>query len=126
MAIAINKSKLPKGLIYPFKTSLLEKVISENGIDPYIDLQYWTPQSGNYVFEGEFWFPNERVDYPRFFIRIASVKSENRKLISQLLEKELLDKIAPWIEANLELDHHSGHNATSLRARFEEGKLQFD
>lgn len=96
MNLTIDKDKLPKGSSYVLKTSVLQKVIEESGVDLNINLIYCGPPSKMPIFEVHFWLPNANVSYDRFYIRTGFVQSKHRKKISDLVNLIVLPEFIKW------------------------------
>ncbi|GMT49606.1 MAG: hypothetical protein IEMM0008_1145 [bacterium] len=89
----ISKDKIPKGMSYPLKTSMLEKVLTESNISIHVDLLYVLR---SHFFEAFYWFPNENIPYDRLYIRIGAVESRFRKKAQEKMEKEVLPQFIEW------------------------------
>jgi hypothetical protein len=93
----ISKPKLAKGLSYVLKTSQLEKALLDAEIDCYVSLVYWMPQGGGSILEGHYWLPNEKVSYPRVYVRAGFVPSVLRSAASEALMELALPKFIDWL-----------------------------
>jgi hypothetical protein len=99
--MTIEKPKLPKGLSYALKTSILQEAIESAGLDCHINLNYWTPQKvpgGDTILECFYWLPNANVDHDRFYIRAGSIKSEQRKTAENLLREKVIPVFIKWMK----------------------------
>lgn len=90
MRFIIEKPKIFKGLCYVLKSSLLKEALEETNLDLNISLNFWTPQKLGSILSVEYWFPNENVEYDRFYIRAGAIKSENRKRAEELMNKYVI------------------------------------
>jgi hypothetical protein len=93
----ISKPKLAKRLSYVLKTSQLEKALLDAEIDCYVSLVYWMPQCGGSILEGHYWLPNEKVSYPRVYVRAGFVPSALRSAASEALMELALPKFIDWL-----------------------------
>ncbi|MHB1276807.1 MAG: hypothetical protein ACYC1Q_00245 [Bacteroidia bacterium] len=127
MELIIDKPKTWKGLSYVLKSSLLEKVIKDRGLECYVQLHYWTPQGNNKtncrLIEAEYWDTNENVPYSRFYIRTGVVPSAERKKVEELLMSEVLPKLIVWMERKVNEPINSTQRSGMFCAYYNEGIL---
>ena len=101
MIFTVEKPMTWKGLSYPLKTAQLKAAIEESGIDCNVDLTYWTPQRNaegiDTVLTCEYWLANRHVSYNRFYIRVGTVKSENRKQVELALLAQAIPELIKFI-----------------------------
>ena len=123
--IEIEKPKLPKGLSYALKTSLLQATLEEAQIDCYVHLNYWRPQTGCSVLEAEYWLPNQNVPYPRVYIRAGVVPSSHHKAASDAIAKNILPAFTEWLLRILALPENSPvlHSKPYFNAAYDNGEV---
>ena len=123
--IEIEKPKLPKGLSYALKTSLLQDALDEARIDCYIHLNYWRPQTGCSVLNALYWLPNQNVPYPRVYIRAGVVPSSLHKAASDAMIKIILPAFTEWLSRILALPENSPvlHGEPYFDAAYDNGKI---
>jgi len=56
------------------------------------------------LFDAFFWLPNNRINYPRFYIRIGRVESSSRLDVSKYIEEVEIPKFAEWILMMINFD----------------------
>ena len=105
--ITVHKPKLPKHLSYVLKTSLLEAVLEQAGMDCCVNLDYWTPQSGGSILEAHYVLPNKNVDHTRVQVRAGSVPAGERRRALDLLESQVLPEFVTWLSRLLSLPEGS-------------------
>lgn len=93
----VEKPKKPKDLSYVLKTSLLERVLREAGVEIDTHLIYWIPENGGSILEAFYWLPNENVSYPRLYMRAGVVPNEEHRKAFELLQNEALPAFARWL-----------------------------
>jgi hypothetical protein len=120
----IEKPKLPKGLGYPLKTSLLQGALREVHVTCDVLLRYWTPQTGTSVFEAEYWLPNENRP-ATLFVRAGSLRQPDVNPARAQLETVVLPEFGTWFARVLNLPEGSTLLSRNLRfdARYEAGVL---
>lgn len=99
----IEKPRLPKGLSYALKASILEAAFEKAGIECEIEVRFWKPQAGGSVLEAHYWLPNEHVDHPRVHVRAGAVGSAERAAAEHTLTHEVLPAFTDWLVRLLEL-----------------------
>jgi hypothetical protein len=97
MVHSVSKPKLPKGVSYVLKTSQLDKVLTDAGIDCHVDLVYWQPRDGESILEAHYWLANENVPYPRVYVRAGVVPSPLRRAASDVLRSLGLPRFTNWL-----------------------------
>ena len=100
----IEKSKLPKDLSYPLKSSVLENSLESAGIDVNIHLLY---KGSHQFFEAFYWLPNENVDYDRFYIRTGAVKSSDVRKAKAYMENQVIPEFIKWANEIVKLPNNS-------------------
>ena len=120
----IEKPRLPKGLSYVVRTSVLEAELERAGIDCPVELRYWTPQAGGSVLEAHYWLPNEHVPNARVHVRAGVVASAERGEAEQALEQEILPAFIAWLAGVLALPAGSPllHAGPCFNASFAGGR----
>ena len=111
MKFDIEKPKTYKGNSYVLKSSVLKNKIEETGLDCNVHLVYWTPKSGGSILTAEYWLPNKRIEYDRFYIRSGVVNSEDRKHAAELLE----NKIIPILIDRIKFIKNESQNSTKVK-----------
>lgn len=101
MRFVIEKPRTKKGLSYIFKYSILKNAIISKNLDCNVHLVYRTPgrnpENDCSLIEAEYWLPNYKVDYYRFYIRTGVVPSPIRKKVEILFINEVLHKLVDWM-----------------------------
>lgn len=127
MVINISKPKTWKGLSYVLKSSLLINELELNGMDCYVDLNFWTPQQNNRpewsLIEAEYWLPNSNVDYGRFYIRTGVVPSPDRKVAENIFINEVLLQLVKWMKIQVTIPVNSTNRPGMFYAFYKNGKL---
>jgi hypothetical protein len=100
----IEKSKIPKGLSYPLKSSVLANALNAACITVQVHLIY---NSRNNFFEAFYWLPNENVDHDRFYIRTGSVASQDSMKAKDHMESIVIPEFIKWANDILSLPDNS-------------------
>lgn len=95
--LTVEKTKPPKGRSYVLKTSMLESILEERGIEAAIHLIYWTPQKGSSIFESHYWLPNENISNRRVYIRAGSLLREDKFIAQEELGRTVLPIFSDWL-----------------------------
>ena len=101
----IDKDKLPKGLVYPLKTSMLESALAEAGITTYVHLLY--NRQSPHLLEAFYWLPNANVPHDRFYIRTSAVEIQQVSTLRQQLETSVIPEFVDWASELLSLPENS-------------------
>jgi hypothetical protein len=123
--IKIEKPKLPKGLSYALKTSILQAALDEARIECYVHLSYWRPQTGFSVLDAQYWLPSQNVPYPRVYLRAGVVPSSHHRAASDAMEKNILPAFTAWLSRILALPENSPvlHSEPYFNAEYDNGKI---
>jgi hypothetical protein len=95
---AITKPKPPQGQTYVLKTSQFEMALATAAIDCHVDLNYWSPQGSRSVLQVEYWLPNQRMDYPRLYVRAGTVPSAFRPVAVEGWLTQVLPQLVGWLQ----------------------------
>jgi hypothetical protein len=101
MKLTIEKPKTKREMSYALQSSLLKEVLEDVKIDIDVLLKYWTPNyfyDGYPIFSCELWPPNPRVKFERYYIEVCPVKSEDKKLVEELLKQYVLPEFITWLK----------------------------
>ncbi|MBF9255759.1 hypothetical protein I2I11_20845 [Pontibacter sp. 172403-2] len=112
MKLIIEKPKTKRGMSYALQTSLLKEVLEDLQVDNEVLLKYWTPNhfhDGYPIFSCELWLPNQRVNYERYYIQVCPVKSEDKKIVEDLLKQKVLPEFITWLRKIVALPDNSTH-----------------
>lgn len=77
---SISKPKLPKAYSYVLRSSQLDNLLISNNITIHTDLVYWLPQIIGSILEVHYWLPNNKVLYPRLYVRAGALPEFSRWL----------------------------------------------
>ena len=126
MEMTISKPPIRKGLSYVLKTSWLQQIMEENGLNCHVDLNYWVPQSGGSILEAEYWLPNANIPYPRVYVRAGALPSDQRRVAADSMLNTVLPAYAKWLGAVLKLPRNSPalHAKPWFCATFDAGNVQ--
>lgn len=118
LPIIINKPKIREGYSYVLKTSTLQKAISDCKLQTSVHLQFRTPNNKELInwplIEAVYWFPNQNVNYSRFYIEVAAVPISLKQQASFLVNTGVIFKLIDWMVQQEKLDIQS----TLLQPRF--------
>lgn len=104
MKIESEKNRLPKGLSYALKTSILQKAFDDNKITTSTHLIYLKSEI---FFDAHYWLPNDNIDYCRFYIRSGYVKSEDRQRAHKFIQNTVIPDFIKWANEILSLPDNS-------------------
>jgi hypothetical protein len=100
MNYSFDKSKLPQGMSFPLKRSVLDKALEEAGISQIHVVYYWLRQGGNVVMRAEFcgesnkgWFAAGQSS-----VTLHAVPSGERKGTEILLLERGLPVLCAWLK----------------------------
>ena len=124
--MTVKKPKIPKGLSYVLKTSVLQAALEDAHINCHVNLNYWIPQSGGSVLEAHYWLPNANVHYPRVYVRAGVVPSSERRAAQDALAASILPTFIAWLSRILALPKNSPvlHGKPYFNATYEERKVE--
>jgi len=105
--ITIEKGRIRKDYSHVIKSSMLTPLIEKINSDEEFSVQvvYLQPKiskNESWILDAQFWTPNEHVNHYRFYIRPGCVKSEQRKLTFENMEKSILPKLIDWMDQCLD------------------------
>lgn len=96
----IENRKIPKGLSYPLRASLLETTLSSLSIAPETHL---IQGGGSKLFECLFWPPNPNVAGERLYIRTSAVPNSRISEARTLIESSVIPEFIAWLLGILKL-----------------------
>jgi hypothetical protein len=100
----IEKGKIPKGLSYALKSSVLENSLEAANIKINVHLIYDT----NHVFfEAFYWLPNENIGYDRFYVRTGAVESKEARRARGFMESQVIPDFIKWANKIIRLPSNS-------------------
>ena len=103
----IERPPVPKGRAYVLKTSSLQALLEQSGVEVAVHLVYRTPRVEGSVLEAEYWLPNPNVAYPRFYIRAGSLQAERRQEALGALQSIGLPALGRWMQSVVRLPDQS-------------------
>ena len=101
MNYSFDKSKLPKGLSYPLKRSVLDETMERVGISKIHVVYYWLRQSGDVVMRADYCgdATKGRFAAGQSSVTLYAVPSEQRKETEGLLLTSGLPSLCSWLKA---------------------------
>ena len=100
MDYSFDKSKLPQGMSYPLKRSVLDAALQAAGVSRIHAVYYWLRQSGNVVMRAEYcgesnkgWFAVGQSS-----ITLYAVPSDERRETERLLLEKGLPDLCAWLK----------------------------
>lgn len=131
MNFDIEKPKTKKGLSYVLQSSAITEVFEKLGLDFNVIIRYWTPHKIDtpcYIFECELWLPNQNVNFERYYITIAAVKTEYKLPSKLLIEQEVMPQFIAWLENIIQLPDNSTYFRKKIffRAKIILGKIHIE
>lgn len=100
----IAKAKLPKGMSYPLKSSVLAEALSAAGIA--IDTQLlFSPSHG--FFEAFFWPPSVNVPHERLYLRTGTVQGADGNAAREHINRVVIPEFINWAQGILSLPANS-------------------
>jgi 3-mercaptopyruvate sulfurtransferase SseA len=97
----IEKSKLPKGMSYPLKSSVLETALDSGGITLNTHLIYYG--IGKFFFDAHFWLTNQNVPYERLYIRTSAVPAADATDARTFMTTTVIPEFVTWVQGILSL-----------------------
>ncbi len=124
--ISIKKPKIPKGLSYVLKTSLLEKALEARGLDCHVDLNYRIPRSGGSILEAFYCLPTTHNPNPWVYLRAGVVPSGQRKQAAEIMESLILVEFMEWLKKIYTLPANSTlwQGKLYFNASYDDGAVQ--
>ena len=110
---------------YVLKTSILETALKDAGIEINTELCYWIPQSGDSIFEAEYWLPNPNVPYPRIHVSAGTVPFNERNKALELLKAIVIPAFIKWALPIVKASKNSTMLSKGLyfNAKYNDGKI---
>lgn len=112
LTMHVEKAKLPKGMSYPMKTSVLHDAFMAAGIE--VDTQIILAPS-KIFFDAYYWLPNDRLPYDRIYIRIGTIPNAEAHAARNYVEGVVIPELIAWLQNVLALppestQYHQEHN----------------
>ena len=126
MEFTVNKPKTRKVYSYVLKSSLLQQAIDARQLKTSIYLAYWTPHKDEVewtLVKGDYWFPNQHVNYPRFSIQVGAVPVHLKPKATELVQTAVLPQLIDWMAQQEQLDSQSTLLKTHFQALLKDGAL---
>lgn len=126
MLASINKSRLPKGLSYALKSSMILGVIEETERET--TLSYVIQTEPGMILSAHYWFPNKNNPHDRIYITSGAVKSTDRLMAVGLLEDRAIPEFKRWLAKILTLPSNSTERTKDFyfRAELVDGSLNME
>lgn len=98
---SVSKSKIPRGLSFPLKRSLLDAELLSSSISQVFHVLYNMRRGGNIVMRAD--FMGEGHGFPPFTagkssLTVYAVPSQEKHAIETLLVKEGLPRVCAWLQ----------------------------
>ena len=125
MNYSFDKSRLPKGMSYPLKRSVLDETLEREAISKIYVVYYWLRQSGDVVMRADYCgvATKGRFAAGQSSVTLYAVPSAERKQTETLLLEKGLPSLCAWLKRAEEAgnawrgkDHH-------LAVRYADGRL---
>lgn len=122
-----SKPKIPKGISYVLKTSMLESALEENGLDFHVKLQFRIHQWGNLIFQSFFTLPKDIIE-KRVFIYAGVVPNNQRKEALELMKTKVLPSYVSWLKEfdNLPTESPIIYKRPLFAVYYLDGEVQID
>jgi hypothetical protein len=114
----IAKAKLPKGMSYPLKSSVLAEALSVAGIA--VDTQLLFSPNHQF-FEAFFWPPNANVPYERLYLRTGTVQGADGHAAREHISKVVIPEFIKWAQSILSLPANSPSRRSEQHRAWEFG-----
>jgi hypothetical protein len=127
MNYSFDKNKLPRGMSYPLKRSVLDETFERVGISKVFAVYYWLRQSGDVVMRADYCgdAARDRFAAGQSSVTLYAVPSVQCKETEGLLLENGLPSLCAWLKCSQDAgnawrgkDHH-------LAIRCAHGKLSF-
>lgn len=92
----VERSKLPKGMSYPLKSSVLETALRSAGIE--LDAHLIQHVSKRF-FDAFFWPANVNVGHERLFIRASAVQSQEAEHARNFMNESVIPEFIAWVQS---------------------------
>ncbi len=101
LAYGFDKAKLPRGLSFPLKRSVLDAALLKAGLSGIHCVYYWLRQSGHVVIRVEYCGEGRRAwaAAGQASITVYAVPSADRQATEACLVSEVLPQMVCWLEA---------------------------
>lgn len=104
----IEKSRLPKGMSYVLRSSVLEHALSSAGIMLETYLVHTPGQTpGCAFFYADFCPPNPNVAHERLYVQAGAAPSARSHEVRQYIECSVIPEFVAWVEGILALPINS-------------------
>lgn len=100
----IEKAKLPKGMSYALRSSVLERAICEAGIDIATTLRHGP---NHILFDAFFWPPNPNFPFERLYVRAGAVPASHAHEARLFVESSVIPDLISWLQGILALPSNS-------------------
>ncbi len=121
MEFIIDKPKVRQGYSYVLKTSWLQDAVTARKLITSIRLVYRSPhteQTEWTLVRGTYWFPNQRVHYPRFYIEVEAVPVSLKPQIQTMVQTAVIPQLIDWMDQQEKLENNSTVLKENFRAVF--------
>jgi hypothetical protein len=128
LTYAFDKAKVPQGLSYPLKRSVLDAALLEAGVSGIRCVYYWLRQRGHIVMRADFSGEGRRgwAAAGLASITVYAVPSSDRQVIEAALVSQVLPRMICWLRelespgtSRRGVDHH-------FVAGWEAGAVEFE
>jgi hypothetical protein len=129
MEYTSSKDKLPKGLSYPLKKSLLDPALEAVGLQQLRSVSYlrkaWRTEPGKLVLRAVYCGESNRGWFAAgtSSVYVFSVPSPSRKLIEGLLVAEALPLVASWLHDLEDAGNTRRGDSHQFEVKYVDGKL---
>ena len=98
---AFNKAKLPRGLSFPLKRSVLDAALLEAGVLGIDFVYYWLRQRGHLVMWADYRGEGRRgwASAGQLSITVYAVPSAERQATEEALVAEVLPRLVGWLKS---------------------------
>ena len=125
MIDSISKSKIPNQYAFILRTGQFEELISSNGINTHIQLDFWLPQMIGSIFEAYYWLPNANREHNLLYIRAGALSKEDTRPAREKMVEVVFPKFIQWVKNIEALPYNSPklNNDISFKAVYQNGDL---
>jgi hypothetical protein len=100
-SLTVEKEKIPLGWQFILKTAVLEKAMNEACLSTAVHIEF--KRSEDVILDARFYIPNERVDFPRFFIRVGMVETKYYISRRAIWEQDVPRALVGWMQVQMEV-----------------------
>jgi hypothetical protein len=93
----IGKAKLPKGLSFPIKRSVLDEFLRREGIVSVTGVGFCGSSGQNVVLRADYYGPRCKSSHHTLNLWIYAVSSDIRKPVEELVVSVALPRLAEWL-----------------------------